>query len=485
MKKYLSYAIALAVVVTVACNKENPSVDQPDNGNTGLRSFTAYVDGADSKTVFGESAEGMRTSLWKGTESIKVLAKGQDPVTFTTADITNPSQEATFTIADGSTLGNGPWFAVYPHAANPSWTEGTTVTGLVLNPEQTAVEGGYDPANHFAIAYTNNETLNFKNLVSFIKVTIDVDNVTEVCVFGNKGEKIAGTFNVNSTVSEGSLTYAKIKGTLTKGSVYYIACLPCTFTRGFTLQAVIGGKTFNKASSKEYTLERNKVLDLGEVSAWPSIHSNASGDWVTSQMKKVNPGIYKAELSSPNAFEFGVNFPDWTRTVSNNITTGKWYNLYNGANGGGNVSVEAGEYDVYVDVANGAVCFVNKGKDMPEYSIQNRALHILCEGGTWQYMHRWNGNDSWEYRTDWDKNEIQYTGSVNLKKNDTDDQKFTYWLMESGLNGQTFSFLFRGANKNGQTDDFASRKLDEDIFSWSDGKNGYTDGTYPVTPVKY
>ena len=66
MKKYLSYAIALAAVLTVACNKENPSADQPGKGNTGLRSFTAYVDGADSKTVFGESADGKRKSLWSG-----------------------------------------------------------------------------------------------------------------------------------------------------------------------------------------------------------------------------------------------------------------------------------------------------------------------------------------------------------------------------------------------------------------------------------
>ena len=97
MKKYLSYAIALAAVLTVACNKENPSVDQPGKGNTGLRSFTAYVDGADSKTEFGSSDGEYRKSMWMGTEYIKVLSQGQTPVSFKTDDIKSPSSEASTT----------------------------------------------------------------------------------------------------------------------------------------------------------------------------------------------------------------------------------------------------------------------------------------------------------------------------------------------------------------------------------------------------
>lgn len=495
MKKYLSYAIALAAVLTASCNKENPSADQPGKGNTGLRSFTAYVDGADSKTVFGESADGKTKSLWKGEESIKVLSKGQEAVTFKTANLEPATESATFNIAEGSTLGTGPWFAVYPDAATPSWTEGTTVTGLALKAEQVAVVDGYEPANHFAIAYTENETLNFKNLVSFIKVTIEVAGVSEVCIFGNNKEKIAGEFTAEwnkgvPTVSEGAVPYAKIQGELIKGSVYYIACLPCTFEHGFTLEAVIDGKKFQKKSGNKYTLARNKVLDLGEVSAWPSIHSNASsnasGDWETKAMTKVTNGIYKTTLSSQKEFEFKMIFKDvWARPVSNNITTGKWYNLYD-AKWAGNVSVAAGEYDVYADVANGAVCFVNKGEDMPVYNIKNRALHILCEGTNWQYMHRWKeGDGSWEYHTDWDKNEIQYTGNVTLPNDKGEYKVFTYWPIEPELNGQTFSFLFRSADKKGQTDNIASRKLDEDIYSWSDGKNNLSDDTYSVTPVKY
>lgn len=513
MKKYLSYAIALAAVLTVACNKENPSVDQPGKGNTGLRSFTAYVDGADSKTVFGDSEKNKKQSLWSGIESIKVLSQGKGAVTFTTSNIPEPAVQATFNIADDKqTLGQGPWFAVYPHATNPSWEEGTTVTGLSLNPQQNAVAGSYDPANHFAIAYTENETLSFKNLVSFIKVTIEVAGVSEVCIFGNSNETLAGNFTAqwnegDPKVSEGTETYAKITGKLTKGSVYYIACLPRTFENGFTLEAVINGTKFQKKSDKKnYTLARNKVLDLGEVSAWPSIHSNASGNWETTSMKREGDGIYKTTLSAQNAFEFKVKFVNeyknndgnessvWARPVSNKIVKnklvkeeddsanlGKWYNIYKGD---GNAQVPAGNYDVYVDVHNGAVCFVNSGTGMPEYKT-HRALHILCEGDTWQYMHRWQDEDkNWEYTTTW-AGVIKNTGSVNLNKDDGFEQFYTYWPMEPDLNGQTFEFMFRKTNTPGdetKTAEIKGRNLNCDIFSYS---NSGGTGTYTVTPVNY
>lgn len=499
MKKYLSYAIALAAVLTVACNKENPSADQPGKGNTGLRSFTAYVDGADSKTVFGESADGKRKSWWSGTESIKVLSQGQDPVSFKTDNLESATESAQFNIDENSTLAAGPWFAVYPDAATPSWTDGTTVTGLALKAEQVAVVDGYEPANHFAIAYTENEILNFKNLVSFIKVTIEVAGVSEVCIFGNNNEKIAGEFTAEwnegkPTVSEGAVTYAKIQGELNKGSVYYIACLPCTFENGFTLEAVIDGKKFQKKSGNKYTLARNKVLDLGEVSAWPSIHSGVGENWTTTTMKKVADaeGIYKTTLTYDADFGSGVKFFNeyknnegkevsvWARPVSNNINQaniGKWYNIYKGD---GSANVPAGTYDVYVDVHNGAVCFVQSGTDMPEYSTQNRALHILCQDTYWTNMYRWNN----DFSTGWDTN-ILNNGYVQLQ-----NIGYNYWEMPQDLNGKTFNIIYRDKDKNYQTADINEITLDGDIATNKDGdnkddKNRDKHYKYKMNPVKY
>lgn len=397
MKKYLSYAIALAAVVTVACNKENPSVDQPENGNTGLRSFTAYVDGADSKTVFGESAEGKRTSLWKGKESIKVLSINKTPLTFITEDLATPSPSATFNIAENSTLAAGPWMAVYPHAANPSWTEGTTVTGLSLKAEQTAVEGCYDPANHFAIAKTDNSTLNFKNLISFIKVTIDVDNISEICIFGNKTENIAGTFNVDwnggdPTVSGATETYAKIQGegNLAKGT-YYVAVLPTNFTKGLTLEFISNGHKYQKKGTKAIDLKRNTILDLGTTPKQCEFAVTGDFNGWSQEAKNVLPlydtdgdDIYEAKnVNLNNGTKTGFKFysptsQKWMGRYNNDYKTGSWYQVYSNNPGekeekGNFYASSESNWDIYLKKTASAdwgdtyrFCVVKAGDKMPE-----------------------------------------------------------------------------------------------------------------------
>lgn len=412
MKKYLSYAIALAAVLTVACNKENPSVDQPGKGNTGLRSFTAYVDGADSKTVFGESADGKTKSLWKGVESIKVLSKvqDQDPVIFQTENIADPTVQATFKIADDKiTLGQGPWFAVYPDAATPSWTEGTKVTGLALKAEQVAVVDGYEPANHFAIAYTDNSTLNFKNLVSFIKVTIEVDNISEICIFGNNNEKIAGEFtaewNENEgkptvRVSEGTLTYAKITNAgknLAKGT-YYVAVLPTDFTGGLTLEFISNGHKYQKKGTKSIDLKRNTILDLGTTPKQCEFavtgHFNnwsKDKDYVLPLYDTDGDSIYEAKnvklnqgTDTDTQFKFFSptrgNGQNWMGRYDTNYKTGSWYQVYSN-NSGLNTETDKGNFyassesnwDIYLKQTASdkwgntyRCCIVRAGDQMPE-----------------------------------------------------------------------------------------------------------------------
>lgn len=402
MKKYLSYAIALAAVLTVACNKENPSVDQPGKGNTGLRSFTAYVDGADSKTVFGESADGKRKSWWSGTESIKVLSQGQNAVSFYTGDITNPSESATFNIANGSTLGTGPWFAVYPHDANPSWTAGTTVTGLTLNPKQNAVKDGYEPANHFAIAYTENETLYFKNLVSFIKVTIDVDNISEICIFGNNSENIAGTFSANwnngdPTDIVGSETYAKITnaGNNLAPGTYYVAVLPTNFTGGLTLEFISNGHKYQKKGTKPIDLKRNTILDLGTTPKQCEFavtgHFNnwsKDKDYVLPLYDTDGDDIYEAKnvklnqgTDTDTQFKFfsptRAEKQNWMGKYNDEYKTGSWYTVYSNSENTTNLYASS-EYnwDIYLKQTASdywgntyKCCIVKAGDPMP--SINN------------------------------------------------------------------------------------------------------------------
>ena len=276
MRKSYFAIIALGALVIASCQKENsadlPKVDSPV--------FTATLDGgSDTKTVLNG-----KTSEWVSGDAIRVLNQNGDAANYTTKDA---GETATFTTTEGFT--GTEFIAMYPAspAENASWdAAGKTVNKLSLKPEQKAVAGGYDPEAHIAVAYTETKTLDFLNAVSLLKFTCGSDNISEVCVYA-KANAAAGTgtesknalsgyFNLNlnpekkeviTATEDGTANnYVKVTGALKKGQTYYIACLPTTFTNGFTVEVVsLGNKEAAKTTSKNYTLNRNKILNLGTV----------------------------------------------------------------------------------------------------------------------------------------------------------------------------------------------------------------------------
>lgn len=270
MRKSYFAIIALGALVIASCQKENsadlPKVDSPV--------FTATLDtDSDTKTVLN----GL-TSEWVKDDAIRVLNGTGGSAVYTT---TEAGATATFTTTEGFT--GTEFIAMYPasQAESASWdAAGKTVKNLCLKPEQKAVASGYDPEAHIAVANSETTSLEFKNAVSLLKFTVASDNVTEVCVYANDAANAAGgenvlsgnfSFNtetkkVTTPTGDGINNYVKVKGTFVKGNTYYIACLPTTFTKGFTVEVVSNGiKGQDKKTTKEYTLERNKILNLGTV----------------------------------------------------------------------------------------------------------------------------------------------------------------------------------------------------------------------------
>lgn len=281
MKKTIYTTLVLGVILLFAsCQKENGEIQRPE---TKSPDFTAYVESA-TKTVFGDvnSAGIPQASLWSGTETMWILDATNNASNsswkkqYTTANIKEPSSTATFTeVNNVATLGKGPYFAVYPSSnEGATWdgnTENPTLVNITLNAVQSAVKGGYDPKNHVAVSYSTTTSLQFKNVVSFLKVEVPV-GCSEVCFFGNNNESVSGIFNIvwnegNPTVSVTSgLTYAKITGIKEPGT-YYLAVLPNKFEKGFTLEAIFGDTKYQRPYSKEFTLGRKTILDLGVAGA--------------------------------------------------------------------------------------------------------------------------------------------------------------------------------------------------------------------------
>ena len=103
------------------------------------------------------------------------------------SNLSEPSAKAEF---KGVLAGQGRqhYLAVSPYSADYTfYMLGKTVYGLVMPQEQTAVEGTYDPSALISMAYTTDNTLNFKNLGSLVKFTVSCEGVTSV-LFKSKGQ---------------------------------------------------------------------------------------------------------------------------------------------------------------------------------------------------------------------------------------------------------------------------------------------------------
>ena len=272
MKKILFIA-AVTILSAVSCNKlENDQITQKSD----FPSFEAQVDGAETKTII----DGMN-SYWDGTEKIWVLngLENGDWKKLYKATV-QKVQKATFN-EDNATvdLSGDDFLAIYPAdpANSAKWLgdKQNKATGLWLGNEQKLTEGSYDPATHIAIAYTTKDNLNldFKNVVSLVKFTINSDNVQEVCFFGNNNENITGNFEVlyndgdPKATSAGNTkhSHVKISGTFKKSKTYYMAVLPTNFTKGFSVEIVVDGVKHTLKNSSSYTLSRNQIIDLGEL----------------------------------------------------------------------------------------------------------------------------------------------------------------------------------------------------------------------------
>ena len=294
MKKVFYATLALGALVIASCQKENsavlPKVDSPV--------FTATLDGdTDTKTVLNGNQ-----SEWVKDDAIRVLngtnTTGCDAIYKTTEG----GATATFTTEVESYTGTQ-FIAVYPGTkSTDAWWNASAdkkVNKLWLKPQQTATVNGYDPDAHIAVAYSNTKSLDFLNAVSLLKFTCGSDNVTEVCVYANSPKNAAeskdvmsGNFDfdtegkVSTTASyagsEYVYNYVKITGNLVKGTTYYIACLPTTFTKGFTVEVVSNGiKGDNKTTAKNYELSRNKILNLGEIGYKKTLYLEPNADWLS------------------------------------------------------------------------------------------------------------------------------------------------------------------------------------------------------------
>ena len=219
MKKVFYATLALGALILASCQKENsvelPKVDSPV--------FTAHIDAGTKTVLNGQKSE------WVSGDEIRVLNEKGASANYTTNDA---GTTATFKTTTEGFTGNQ-FVALYPAlpAGDVTWESSRYIKKLWLKNQQTAVAGSYDSDAHiaYAYAYTDNSTLNFKNLVSLLKFTIAEGSkeVSSISVSvptpsGNQGY-ISGNFTYDSTdgkyYNEGGSQYttATLTGTFVAG----------------------------------------------------------------------------------------------------------------------------------------------------------------------------------------------------------------------------------------------------------------------------
>ena len=185
--------------------------------------------------------------------------------------------------------------AVYPYTDGAQLESGGSVSGITLPAEQTATAGSFDPKAALMMAYTEDKSqLDFKNVVSLVKVTTDfpckkivltaIDNIagTGKLTYNNGEPSIALETNKSQTVT---LKPASEDGVIDAGT-YYIAICPLKDTR-FSISFInsTDTKAYTKAYTKNvnttFTFYRREIKNLGTFSesgtSWTStIESNGN-----------------------------------------------------------------------------------------------------------------------------------------------------------------------------------------------------------------
>lgn len=259
-KHYLLPVIALAAIaMTVSCNKnvqENPNrlVD---------RTFTATY--PETKAYLN----GLEVN-WEATDAVAIM--DDKCATVHNFTLTAGADTKVATLSGQVEAAATSFNAVSPASA------ATTRTEITLPAVQTSGTHNLDPAALISVGATTTEDIALHNAVALLKVTVDVDDITEITLTANDNAALAGkvainystgAFAANSSVSSpvSTLTLRPAGSTFARGD-YYLASFP-TSTSDFLLKAKTADAQvyYQKTSTKTLSISRNTLTNLGTVSA--------------------------------------------------------------------------------------------------------------------------------------------------------------------------------------------------------------------------
>ena len=282
MKKYIQSMMAFAAIVSFAsCSSEDNNSTIENESAVKVMTFTATQEGNEASTRAILSGTNIH---WESEDKISLLYSSEH-------------KQFTLTGGAGSTSGkfsgeagqSTSYTAVYPYQENASLS-GDDVTNVTLPATQTATDNSFDKNAALMMAQSTNTTLEFKNVVGYVKVKPKFAcKRIELMAFDNSAV-LAGTGTVSYNNGEPKLDLSNaetkndaitLTGDIKADNYYYIAVPPVTLKAGWTIKFTASdGKEYSRKGTNPITFTRNMVTNLGEFDINGTNWYNPRGDKV-------------------------------------------------------------------------------------------------------------------------------------------------------------------------------------------------------------
>ena len=499
-----TWLLVAAILTLVSCSSENDEI-VADNETNKLMTFTATQEGDAVNTKTALSSDG-KTIIWQTNDKISIFdGKGNQAFALKTGAGTN---SATF---EGTASEAETYTAIYPYQQNATLAVGEAplsvgkVTNVTLPATQKAIEGGFDPTAALMMAQSNNTSLQFKNVVGYVKVKPNFACSKIVLRSGRASEYLVGTGTLTyiSDVPTFDFTTSKsdsitLEGNIDSLKTYYIAVPTTKLTSGWTISFTTSDSSnvYTRKSKKDITFTRNKVINLGEF--------NTNGDYwcdkergIVKENQEVCMGnftiekkTYKVYFAKSNLTATGLaanetDFGDYFAWAS----TEPWLTSYT-------LSGPKIYFNIWKEGKSGGYTESNapyrEGSDYTKYTRPEETLEIFDDaarqilGGKWQVPHPdvWSTmyNSESNFTWTWDSVKKGYT-----IKNKTDNTKSIFLPAAGEIDGTTLSKVGKEGN---YWENIANSETSAYIFeftntnyasstSWYDRYYGYT-----IRPVR-
>ena len=381
MKKYIQSMMALAAIVSFAsCSSEDNTIIENESA-VKVMTFTATQEGDAQSTRAAISTTNSKVINWEQNDQISIFdGTANKPFTLKSGAGTNSA------IFQGEAATADTYTAVYPYQSDATLS-GTSVDKVTLKATQTATDNSFDKEAALMMAQGNSNTLQFKNVVGFVKVKPKF-NCTRIDLKAFDNSAIlagTGTLSYNDGNPTLNLSSAPTKdyaitlvGDIKANTYYYIAVPPVTLKAGWTIKfTATNGTVYSRKGIKDITFTRNKVTNLGEFatdgSYWYEPRGNVSPDkevdlglTITIGSKNYKVIFANANLTKDGLAEKASDFGDYFAWAA----TEPWYTSYTYSSGSSNITWKDG-YDDGYSAANA-----------PYYNSSNRSYDKYTEGNT-------------------------------------------------------------------------------------------------------